>query len=70
MERVALPPEGDSCSSRPHPPHVLELLAAGNEHQAIADRFVNGFDDPRDFYEWFTAPDQAEQYLAEVGAAS
>ena len=54
----------------PPPPHVLELLAAGNEHQAIADRFVNGFDDPRDCYEWFMAPDQAEQYLAEVGAAS
>ncbi len=49
---------------------MLELLGAGNEHQAIADRFVNGFDDPRDCYEWFMAPDQAEQYLAEVGAAS
>jgi hypothetical protein len=32
--------------------------------------FANGFDDPRDYYEWFMAPDKAEQYLAEVGAAS
>lgn len=52
----------------PPPPHVLELLGAGNSHQAIAHRFVNGFDDPRDYYEWFMAPDKAERYLAEVAA--
>ena len=48
------------------PPHVLELLGAGNEHQAIANRFVNGFNDPRDFFEWFMTPDKAEAYLADV----
>ncbi len=48
----------------PPPPHVLELLGAGNEHQAIAERFANGFDDPRDFYEWFMDPEQASSYLA------
>src|SRR4051794_25267583 len=37
----------------PPPQHVLELLMAGNEHQEIASRFVNGFNDPRDYFEWF-----------------
>jgi hypothetical protein len=52
----------------PPPPHVLELLGAGNAHHAIAHRFVNGFDDPRDYYEWFMTPDKAEHYLAQVAA--
>lgn len=52
----------------PPPPHVLELLGAGNQHQAIAHRFVNGFDDPRDYFEWFMDPEKAERYLAEVTA--
>jgi len=50
----------------PPPPHVLELLGAGNEHAAVAARFVNGFDDPRDFYDWFMDPEKASRYLAEV----
>ncbi|MGZ4387557.1 MAG: styrene monooxygenase/indole monooxygenase family protein [Gaiellaceae bacterium] len=54
----------------PPPPHVLELLGAGNEHQAIAERFVNGFDDPRDFYEWFMDPEQASSYLAGLAPSS
>jgi 2-polyprenyl-6-methoxyphenol hydroxylase-like FAD-dependent oxidoreductase len=50
----------------PPPPHVLELLVAGNEHQAVADRFANGFDNPPDFFEWFMEPDKASRYLASV----
>jgi hypothetical protein len=52
----------------PPPPHVLELLGAGNQHQQIAHRFVNGFDDPRDYFEWFMDPEKASRYLAEVAA--
>jgi hypothetical protein len=52
----------------PPPQHVLELFVAGNEHQAIASRFVNGFDDPRDYFDWFMDPDKATSYLAELGA--
>ena len=48
------------------PPHVLQLLGSAAEHQAIADRFANGFNDPRDFFEWFMDPAKAESYLAEV----
>ena len=50
----------------PPPPHVLELFGAAASHPAIASRFANGFDDPRDFFEWFMDPDKAAQYLAEV----
>jgi hypothetical protein len=53
----------------PPPPHVLQLLGAGGQNQQIAHRFVNGFDNPRDYFDWFMAPDLAERYLAEVTAA-
>jgi 2-polyprenyl-6-methoxyphenol hydroxylase-like FAD-dependent oxidoreductase len=52
----------------PPPEHVLKLLAAGNTSDAVAHRFVNGFDNPVDYFEWFMFPDKAEAYLAEVGA--
>jgi hypothetical protein len=52
----------------PPPPHVLQLLGAGNTSEALARRFVNGFDDPRDYFEWFMDPESAERYLADVSA--
>jgi hypothetical protein len=52
----------------PPPPHVLELLGAGNESPELAHRFVNGFDDPKDYFEWFMDPESAKRYLAEVAA--
>jgi len=54
----------------PPPEHVLKLLTAGNASPALARRFVNGFDNPVDFFDWFMFPDKAEAYLAEVGAAA
>jgi 2-polyprenyl-6-methoxyphenol hydroxylase-like FAD-dependent oxidoreductase len=50
----------------PPPQHVLELLVAGNDHPAVAERFVNGFDYPPDFFEWFMDPDKASRFLAAV----
>ena len=47
---------------------VLELLGAGNQHQEIASRFVNGFNDPRDYFDWFMDPEKASRYLAQVAA--
>ena len=52
----------------PPPEHVLNLLGAAGQNQRIAKRFVEGFDDPSDFFEWFMTPDKAEAYLAEVAA--
>jgi 2-polyprenyl-6-methoxyphenol hydroxylase-like FAD-dependent oxidoreductase len=54
----------------PPPEHVLKLLAAGNGSPELAHRFVNGFDDPEDYFDWFMFPDKAEAYLAAVGAAA
>jgi hypothetical protein len=54
----------------PPPDHVLKLLGAGNASPEIAHRFVNGFDNPPDYFEWFMFPDKAEAYLSEVGAAA
>ena len=51
------------------PPHVLQVLGAAAEHQAIADRFAEGFNNPPDFFAWFMDPAKAEAYLAEVTAA-
>jgi hypothetical protein len=50
----------------PPPEHVLKLLTAGNESPALAHRFVNGFDNPVDFFNWFMFPDKAEAYLEAV----
>jgi hypothetical protein len=44
----------------PPPPHVLELLTAGNHTPEIAHRFANGFDDPADYFDWFMFPGEAE----------
>lgn len=49
----------------PPPPHVLELLGAAGQHPEIAQRFANGFDDPRDYFEWFMDPEKASAYLAQ-----
>jgi len=48
----------------PPPPHVLELLGAAASIPAVATRFANGFDDPRDFFDWFMDPEKAAAYLA------
>ncbi|GAA4620125.1 alanine-phosphoribitol ligase [Actinoallomurus vinaceus] len=55
----------------PPPPHVLELLGAASQFSAIGNRYIEGFDDPNDFAEWFMDSDKAAAYLAEVvGAAA
>jgi hypothetical protein len=53
----------------PPPPHVLELLGAADADPRIAHRFANGFDDPRDFFEWFMDPVKADAYLTELAGA-
>ncbi|MHB1834632.1 MAG: styrene monooxygenase/indole monooxygenase family protein [Solirubrobacteraceae bacterium] len=54
----------------PPPEHVLKLLGAGNASADVAHRFVNGFNNPVDYFDWFMFPDKAEAYLAAVGAAA
>jgi hypothetical protein len=55
---------------QPPPPHVVQLLGAASQHQRIANRFANGFNDPRDLFEWFMDPGKAAAYLAEVSGGA
>jgi Styrene monooxygenase A putative substrate binding domain len=55
---------------RPPPPHVLELLGAAQDSEEIRHRFANGFNNPRDFFDWFMDPGRAAAYLAEVRAGA
>jgi hypothetical protein len=48
---------------QPPPPHVLNVLGAAGSAPAVAKRFVNGFNDPRDYANFFMTPDKASAYL-------
>jgi len=50
----------------PPPEHVLNLLGAASQDQRVAHRFVNGFDDPRDYDDWLMDPGKADAYLASL----
>ncbi|WP_066376111.1 styrene monooxygenase/indole monooxygenase family protein [Herbidospora mongoliensis] len=52
----------------PAEPHHLALLGAAGQHPEIASRFVNGFDDPTDYAEWFMDAGRAGAYLNRVAA--
>lgn len=48
------------------PEHVINLLGAASQFPVLADRIVNGFDNPSDLYPWFENEDAANQYLAQL----
>jgi len=50
--------------------YAVQLLGAASQNGAIAKRFVNGFNDPADFENWFLDADKAASYLAEVSASA
>ncbi|OPX08773.1 styrene monooxygenase/indole monooxygenase family protein, partial [Gordonia sp. i37] len=53
----------------PPPEHVLALLGGATGDSRIARRFANGFDDPRDFFNWFMDPAlAASEYLQPVAS--
>jgi hypothetical protein len=52
----------------PPPEHVLNLVGAAGQLPPVAHRFVNGFDDPSDFENYFFDPAKTEAYLGEVMA--
>ncbi|UBU08870.1 styrene monooxygenase/indole monooxygenase family protein [Nonomuraea gerenzanensis] len=52
----------------PAQPHHLALLGAAGQRPEIASRFVNGFDDPADYADWFMDAGRAEAYLGGVAA--
>lgn len=54
----------------PPPEHVLQLLGAAAQDPRVASRFVNGFDDPRDYDDWFMDPAKADAYLESLAASA
>jgi hypothetical protein len=50
----------------PPPEHVLQILGTAQAKDAVARRFVNGFDNPPDYFEWFMDPAKTAAYLASV----
>jgi styrene monooxygenase A-like protein len=48
------------------PDHILRMLVAANEVPAIRERFVNGFADPADYFDWLVSPDKAARFLEQV----
>ena len=50
----------------PPPEHILQLFGAASQDPRVAHRFVNGFDDPRDYFQWFMDPAKAQAYLASL----
>lgn len=53
---------------QPPPPHVMDILGTAQSHPAVATRFVNGFNEPSDFENWFFDPGLAADYLGRVTA--
>jgi hypothetical protein len=50
----------------PPPEHVLQILGTAQAKDAVARRFVNGFDNPPEYFEWFMDPEKTAAYLASV----
>ena len=50
----------------PPPPFVLNILGSASQHQSLADRITNAFDDPKDLFPWFADETEAARYLSEL----
>jgi flavin reductase (DIM6/NTAB) family NADH-FMN oxidoreductase RutF len=51
------------------PAHVLKILESGSQSKGVAEAIVNGFDDPRSLFPWFTDPVQAQAFLDQTTKA-
>jgi hypothetical protein len=67
---VQYPTTWTNAMLQPPPPHAVQVLGAAGQHQEIADRFANGFNDPRDLFAWFMDPAKAAGYLEAVAGAA
>lgn len=52
----------------PPPAHILELLGAAGASDALASRIANGFDNPPDFFPWWSDPAACRQLIGEQTA--
>lgn len=56
--------EWTNAALRPPPPHVLGVLAAAADDQAVADAFIDGYNDPAAMWRALATPARAEAFLA------
>ncbi|HKX41851.1 MAG TPA: styrene monooxygenase/indole monooxygenase family protein [Burkholderiaceae bacterium] len=49
----------------PPPPHILNLLGAAGQCPPLADTIANGFDNPPDFFPWWTDPAACERFIGD-----
>jgi 2-polyprenyl-6-methoxyphenol hydroxylase-like FAD-dependent oxidoreductase len=62
-------PVSQACNARLRPPaaHVAELMVAAAHHKAIADAYVNAFNQPDAFWEILSSPERTGAFLEEYG---
>ncbi|NJO83632.1 MAG: hypothetical protein HC828_13060 [Blastochloris sp.] len=48
---------------RPPTPHMLEILTAAAQHKAIADAYVNGYNQPDELWRVLSSPEGAQAFL-------
>ena len=65
-------PVSDAANARlmPPEPHFRELLAAASRHQAVADLYANGYNDPEGFWAIASSADRTAEFLGSVRAES
>ncbi|HET7749340.1 MAG TPA: flavin reductase family protein, partial [Terriglobales bacterium] len=51
------------------PAHVLKLLDCAGRIKAVGAAVVNGFDDPRTLFPWFTDPAEADKFVRQQAKA-
>lgn len=49
----------------PPPPHILNLLGAAGQCPPLAGAIANGFDNPPDFFPWWTDAAACERFIAD-----
>jgi hypothetical protein len=54
---------------QPPPPHAARVLVAAAQHQAVADAFADGFDEPDSQWAALSTPEGAEAFLQRLGAS-
>lgn len=58
--------EGTNGRLRPPQPHMLEVVRAATQHQAVADAYAWGFNHPEHFWAAMSTSEQARIFLADV----
>ena len=61
-------PVSDAANARlvPATPHFRDLLGAASQHQAVADLYADGYNEPTSFWAIASSAERTEEYLTRV----